>query len=182
MPERIDIMTLPIDQSPFFDVDTSGVDFVNIQWPIGVNKRANNGYQKNVFTKGDSLKVISAGIKLPEAFTFWQDLATGLSMPILSIVPEGVTSGHLYTNPNFTNGYQYIPFENFENVFDAFLNCKDSTDPLVPGATLLTENFYLRVYLANVQPVSMLNVPALWNAKRFYVAPFCKVLHTIPLA
>jgi hypothetical protein len=99
----------------------------------------------------------------------------------ITIIPEGVVTGNSYHNPNFSAGQQFVPMENYEVVFDTFLSCKDSINAVDPTKTLLSENFYLRLYHAYALKISMIGTPAAIDGLTFYVVPFVKVLHTIPL-
>ena len=178
MPSIIDVMTLPIQECPTF-VPNNALDAVVITIPAGFSNRFGN-YSKNIFTKGDSFQLLSAGIILPECFTFWRAL---LSPPLLSlsIKANGVTSGADYVNPNFPLAQTFLPMENYETVFDVFYDCKSSYRGGNPSLNLLLENFYVVGQVVN-QAISMLGVPAAFNGKTMYIVPFLKVLHTIPLS
>jgi hypothetical protein len=179
MPEKIDVLMNAMADCLYFDVDNT-VDSVTIVPVPGATSRVANGAGNNVFTRGDSLRILSIGIRIPESFTVFNILANP-PFPYLTVVPEGVITGDLFTNPNFSGTTQILPMENYELVIDAFLNCRESLDTIVPGRTLLDENFYLRVYPAYAFDVSMLGVPDSLNGKRFYVMPFIKVSHSIDL-
>lgn len=180
MPEIIDVIAPEYANLSSFTVDTSGVDFVTLAVGAGT-PYAGNRTGKFVFTKGDSFRLLSCGIVIPEAFTFWRDVALGTPLPLIDLIPYGVTSGQSYSNPGFSGGAQYVPFENYEMVSDNFFNCKDAINTVVPGKTLETENFRLQVYFSIALKISMLSVPVALNGKVFKVTPFLKILHTIPL-
>jgi hypothetical protein len=180
MPEIIDVMTLNYADCQSFVGDNLS-EYVNATVPgAGATYRARNAYAKNKFTKGDSIRVLSLGIILPELFTFRQVNTIPLLQEI-TIIPEGVTTGNSYNNPSFSAGQQFVPMENYEVVFDTFLSCRDSINSVDPTKTLLSENFYLRIYHAYALKISMLNAPDAINGKTFFVVPFIKVLHSIPL-
>jgi hypothetical protein len=177
MSEIIDVMTIePADCQSF--VGNSAVNYVSCAVPPIATYRARNAYAKNKFTRGDSIRVISGGIVLPESFTFWQSVPL---LPVITIFPEGVTSGNSYHNPNFSAGQQFIPKENDEVVFDTFLSCRETINQVDPSKTLLDENFYLRLYHPYALKISMLGTTAAINGLTFYVSPFIKVLHNLPL-
>ena len=178
MPEIIDYLSLPVAQCWYFDANTGGVASVTATSPVG-NKYLYNAAGNHRFLAGDSVRVISLGIILPEAFTFYKDT---YPFPSMTVLPEGVTSGHDYFNPNFSAGHQFIIGENFQQVTDAFLACKDSYDLIVPANNLNTENFILKLSHAYFTPkISMFGVDTAMNGVRFYITPFVQVAHSFPL-
>jgi hypothetical protein len=178
MPSIVDVMTLPIAECPTF-VPNNGVNAVTITIPAGFSNRFGN-YSKNIFTKGDSFQLLSAGIVIPECFTSWRAL---LAPPLCSLTLKamGFVSGANYTNPNFPLAQTFLPMENYETVFDVFYDCKDSYRGGNPALNLRLENFYI---VGNIVPqaISMLGVPNAFNGVTMYLVPFIKVLHTIPLS
>ena len=180
MPEIIDLIAPEYANLMSFTVDTSGVDFVTLAVGAGTPYGGNrNG--KYIFTKGDSFRLLSCGIIIPEAFTFFRDAALATPLPLLDVIPWGFVTGQSYSNPNWTGGGQYVPMENFELVSDSFFKCADAINTVDPTKTLLYENFRLQLYFSIALKISMLNVPVTWHGKVFKVTPFCKILHTIPL-
>lgn len=180
MPEIIDVMTInPADCQSFVGDHLS--EYVNATVPgVGATYRARNAYNKNTFTKGDSIRILSGGITLPESFTFRQVITQPL-LQAITIFPEGVVTGNSYFNPNFSSGQQFIPMENYEIVFDTFLSCRETINQIDPTKNLLYENFYLRLYHPYGLKISMLGTPAAIDTLTFYISPFVKVLHNIPL-
>lgn len=174
MPEIIDTLTIPFDEAPTY-VATTGADFVNFSYPAG-DHYAINAVGNSKFHAGDSLRIMSAGIRLPESFTWYQSLAA-VNDPLIAIVPRGVTSGHIFTNPNLASGQQFIPLENFESVLDIFMGAKDTIDSVDPTKTLLNEDYRIKLYIAAIFPVSMLGLPASLDGKNFYIGLFLKVQH-----
>jgi hypothetical protein len=180
VPEIIDVMTLNSSDCQSFVGDSTS-EYVNAAVPGGgATYRSRNAYNKNTFTKGDSIRILSGGIVLPESFTFRQ-INTQPLLQVITIFPEGVTTGNSYYNPNFSAGQQFIPNENYEVVFDTFLSCRETINQVDPTKTLLYEDFYLRLYHPYALKISMLGTPAAIDGKTFYVSPFIKVLHNIPL-
>lgn len=163
-----------------FDVDTSGVDFITAAGGASPSY-AMNGTGKNTFQKGDSFRLLSVGYILPESFTPYYNNAFALSGQLIAIQPRGVITGNTYYNPSWPSGQQFIPMENFETVCDTFFSCRDSYNTVTPTLNLLSENFRLNLYLAYAPYISMLGVPATLAGKRFWIRPFVKIIHTIPL-
>lgn len=179
MPEIVDIMTIPMANAGSFVADTSGVDFVAGASQVGTFSFINKLGNKK-FTKGDSLRLLSAGIVLPESFTISKQLLFE-PLPFVIVSAVGAVSAALYYNPNFSGNYIYLPFENYEMVLDVFFSCRDAYQPGFPNLTLLLEDFYLKGNTPSVLNISMFGVPAAMDGKTFYFHPFIKVLHTIPL-
>lgn len=180
MPEIIDTLAPAYANLDSFTVNNL-VDFVTVA-PGAATPYAGNRLGGYIFTKGDSFRLLSCGWVLPESFTFYRDVALNTPLAMIDIIPWGVTTGQAYTNPGFSGGGQYIPFENFECVSDNFFNCKDAINTVDPSKNLFYENFRLQVYSSLALKISMLGVPDELNGKSFKITPFVKVLHTIALA
>jgi hypothetical protein len=178
MPEIIDLIGPPLANCASFTVNNA-VDSVVITLPVG-NSFARNVFGSNVFVKGDSFRVLSMGFILPESFTFFK---AGAAAPFISIsvLPFGKVTGQAYVYPGLASGFQFIPMENYELVMDLFFSCKNAINSVDPTKTLLSENFQLSVAPAVVYNISMLGVPAALNAKVFYIVPFLKILHNLPM-
>ena len=142
MSDKIDVVAPILTECASFTANNL-VDWVAIGNPLA-DQYVRNASTNRVFRKGDSLIFISAGILLPENFTFWKDSD---SLPSIQIEPIGETSGHAFLNPNFSNSRTFIPMENYESVFDSFLSCAETFDTLAPTKTLLDENFYIKCYV-----------------------------------
>ena len=179
MSEIIDILTLENADVGRFTVDTA-LDHVPVIIPATPWK-ATNRRGKNVFASGDSFRLLSCGIVLPESFTFWKDL-TNSPFPSISIIPIGNVSGDTYYNPNFPSASQYIPLENYEMVFDTFFDCSKAINVVDPSKSLLSEDFYLSIQASSVYDISMLNVPDDLNGMVFEVRIFTKILHNLILS
>lgn len=179
MPEMLDIIAPSYANLDSFTVDTT-VDTVSLVAGAGT-PYAGNRAGGFIFNKGDSFRLISAGIIIPEAFTFYRDVAQNTPLPILDMIPWGVTTGQPYYNPNWSGGAQYIPMENFECVFDNFFDCKQAINQIDPTKNLTFENFRIQLYFSIALKISMLGVPATLHGKSFKVTPFLKILHSIPL-
>jgi len=180
MPEVIDIITQTQDKCPFFVVNNA-VDFVTPTNPAVPNDKLYNASSKDVFQNGDSFSLLSAGIILPEAFTFWKDpAALALALPVISLFCFGATTGLGYTIDSLGKKQTFfIPMENYEIALDVFVDSRKQTQILAPTVTL-NENFSLKSALANVK-ISMQNIPAALNGKTFILVPFFKILHNFPL-
>ena len=179
MPEKIDVLENQMADCCYFDVNLL-VNSVTIVPPVGANNYLSNGAGNSIFQRGDSLRILSVGIKLLESFNIFNILANP-PFVTLSVFPRGVATGNAYTNPNFSGTTQNIMMENYEIVIDSFLNCRESFNTIVPARNLLSENFRLIGYPGYAFEVSMLGVPAIVDGMRFYITPFVKVLHSIDL-
>lgn len=180
MPERIEILGLPVDQCWNFIpavlpdyVDTVAVGAANLrlQNPIGYNK----------FQKGDSMHILSCGLIIRESFTLWKDPAVRTDpFPFMEIAPQGFSSGDYYNNPNMQSSRIHIPMINYEMVADIFLDTTISESLTTPGQFLTSEDFYLTCFQSTIS-ISMKGVPATLAGLTFYVEPFVKVSHNLPM-
>lgn len=180
MAEIVEVLNNAHLQCLYFDVDNT-VDYVVAVAPGAPPTYAQNGTGKNIFQKGDSFRLLSCGFTLPESFTPFYNNAFAISSQLLGLIAYGVTSGLTYYNPNWPSSQQVIPMENYELVVDSYFSCVDSYRIADPTKNLLTENFRLHLYMAYAPYISMIGVPSSMNGKRFYIRPFIKVLHTLPL-
>lgn len=179
MSEVIDIMALDEAKLPYFDVNNT-VESVSIFFPAPPYI-ARNAFGKSVFQAGDSFRMLSAGIVMPESFIFFKD-GTMNPFPVLILYPIGNVSGHNFFNPNWQNGNQYIPMENYEMIFDNFLSCRETIDSIDPTKTLNDEAFKLALNLGSNYKISMAGVPSALNGKRYYIRVFIKLLHNFVLS
>jgi hypothetical protein len=183
MSDIIDIVALPLNACPYFTVNNAAVGgYVGVNNGVATTN-LENAYAKNIFSKGDSFTVLSAGLIIPESFTLWKDPALNFSsLPKTNLSPFGLVSSSLYNFPNFQSSLQFLPMENYECAMDVFFDCSSAV-PIVGVQTLLTENFNLVCNVATVNLfISMAGVPAALNGKVYQVVPFYKILHTLPLA
>jgi hypothetical protein len=176
MSEIIEILAPARGDCPTFKVDTSK-DFVKLVWPAGVTppvvlKNAAGSYQ---FTKYDPFNVLSFGIVLPEAFTFWKVPGDDTStFPILLPQLQGYPSGTYYTIPNFTNGGFFVPMENYEIAASSFVDTANITG-------LIEACLFVLNMGSTLPSISMLNAPAALNTKVLIATPFFKISHNKPL-
>jgi len=181
MAEIIDILTLPIAKAQRFTVNTALTN-VALTTPGGLGfKQLINAAGTGIFQYGDSFSILSAGLVLPEGFTVFKDPATA-TKPLIptELVLQGATSGENYSIDvlGFYNSIN-IEMENFEQSLDVFCNCINQTQLSNPTIKLF-EQFFLACYSLEIF-ISMLNVPAAYNGKTFFISPFFKVLHNFPL-
>jgi hypothetical protein len=174
MPNIIDIICPALAKCPSF-VANNAVDDVAATVPVAPHY-AGNSAGKSIFSKGDSLQLLSIGYKLPEAFT---SLVVVSPLDSLSIVVYGVTSGFIYLYPNLALSTTFVPMEGYELVTDVFFDCALATGA---GPGLLKEDYKISVTLDTFLYVSMLGAPAALNGKTFYIVPYLKVLHSLPMA
>jgi hypothetical protein len=178
MSEIIDVMTLPLAQTPRVTIDTTGPDFVAATFPGG-NGRLINFPGKQKFQAGDSFKLLSLGLVMPESTTLSKGILW-LPLPYMSLQAEGAVSTEIYSSPNFSGGQLFIPSENMELVLNTFYDCKDSFQVAHPTIYLTSEQFYLIGSIGNIN-VSMLGIPVSMNGKVLTIGMFYKILHTLPL-
>jgi hypothetical protein len=178
MSEIIDVLTLPLAQTPRVTIDTTGPDSVLATFPAG-NGRLINFAGKQKFQAGDSFKLLSLGIIMPEATTLFKGILW-LPLPYMQLSAVGFVSTEAYSNPNFSSGQLFLPSENMEFVVNTFYDCKESFQMAFPTIPLTTEQFYLIGSIGNIN-VSMLGIPASMNGKVLMIGMFFKILHTLPL-
>jgi hypothetical protein len=179
MPEIVDLIGPPIDKSSAFIVDTSGVDSVLTATPAG-NKIATNAFGESKFKAGDSFRLLSLGFVIQDGFALFKSVSVTPFMS-MAIEPFGVTSGQQYVYPGFSSGQQFVCMENYEQVIDLFFPCRSAINSVDPTKNLLSEDFQLSVHLTNEYSISMLGVPATMEGKTFYIVPFIKISHSLPM-
>ena len=167
---------LAADKIPF-TVDTSQVAALS---GSGV-ATLRNGNGKGNFVKGDSFILISYGVILPENFTFFASLGFGL--PGMAVYGQRLSAAVNFALPCFLSSLpastlQRLMEENREQEINGFCNFKDFIDTL--GAAV-NEDYFLLSSLPNPIAISMLNVPAAANGGTYYISPFVKVAHNLPL-
>jgi hypothetical protein len=182
MSEIIDILTPDILECPVFVVNNA-VDYIAPSIPIAppATYRMKNTSGAAIFTKGDSYRILSAGIIFPESFSIFKRAANSYALPLLGLLTKGNPTNDVYYNPSFSGAEIFIPMENFELVLDVFCNCEETYKNGIRADNLLKENFVITAYFGNID-VSMLGVPAALNGKTFYLVPFIKVLHNQALS
>jgi hypothetical protein len=148
---------------------------------IGIRGLTNaNGH--GTFTKGDSFILLSYGLILPENFTFYQ--GTGYYIPRLNIygqdtnMASSVFALPCFLSPDPAITYQNVTIENTEHEINGFCNYSDFKSP---AGKVISDNFFLQTGFLTGVEISMMNVPAAWNGFRFYIVPFIKVAHNLPL-
>lgn len=181
MSEIIDILTLPIATAQRFTVNTA-VTNVALTTPGGLGfKHLQGAAATGLFQNGDSFSILAAGLVLPEGFTPYKDPAVTVN-PLIptELVLQGANSLEIY-NIDVLGFYSSIniEMENFEQALDVFCNCINQVQISHPTVKL-NEAFFLACYSLDIK-ISMLNVPAAYNGKTFFVSPFFKILHNFPL-
>jgi hypothetical protein len=147
-----------------------------------------NSESKSIFSRGDNVAIISAGIILPESFILGNigfGAAPLASLPRLNI--------YFYTEPSHIKYYPIIagstgnftiPMENYEYILNAYIDVTLGPFITVGGVTVqeIPEKFacYLSIDPGTVK-ISMVNVPAILHNQLMRITPFIKVLHNIPL-
>jgi hypothetical protein len=180
MPEIIDILTPDIDECPYF-VASNLVDYVVPSIPVAPPAAYifKNSQTRHIVQKGDNFRFISCGFICQESFTIFKR-ATVESLPLFGVLIRGSPSTDIYFNPSFSGSEFFLPMENYELVLDVFCNCADTYKGGAPANNLQKENFYFTYYSGGID-VSMMNVPAAFSGKTFYIVPFIKLLHNIEM-
>lgn len=169
---------LASDKTFFFTANT-GVTSVTGNTGIITLHNANG---KGIFVEGDSLILLSYGIMLPENFTFFQGLGYGL--PALNIYGQDTAAlPSAFPLPCFqatdpATTLQRVTEENREHEINGFCNYKAFKS--LAGKIIIDNYFLIIGFLAGVE-ISMINVPAVINGQPFYIVPFVKVAHNLPL-
>lgn len=178
--EIIEIMTPELTGCANFVVNNA-VDSVVLNTPAApsIMYSGNNGHK---FTNGDNFLILSAGYYIPERFTIYGHQSVD---PNKSCTPQMLLrvnedpAGFSFVVDQFGNdGALNIPFPNYEFSIGTFIE--------IEQFSLSTPLFNIAVDFPNsIDPdkplISMIDVPAALNGKTFYVIPFIKILHNIPL-
>jgi hypothetical protein len=173
MAEIIDVLQVFEPACLQITVNTA-VDFVVAVPASGFAELWATGARK-YFKKGDNFQILSVGFSMPECFTLYKDPNELYQLPSFEFYPKGKVSNHYFSNVNIPSSI-LMPLENFEMSVDTFFECEKSIDNLDPTNNLLKEDFSLMLTMYDWK-ISMLNVPAVYNGKIFYIVPFIKVLH-----
>lgn len=176
--EIIDILAPTYAELPYFTVDTrAGVNSVAVNAYAGAELSfLLNAKSQSRFQPHDNLILMSAGIVLPEMFTFasyTNGAATSLSVFSPLIYDDTDT-----LKANFPGAESIaIPMENYEVALGVFANFHDL------NVQIGVNSSYYRIGLkdTDVNRVSMINVPTALNDLVIKVIPFIKVLHTLPM-
>jgi hypothetical protein len=176
----VEVLSLPINKSPYFVVDTTGPKSVKIQIPVlgaGLFATLQNSLQYSVFQAGDNFAVLSLGYVLPEAFVMAQaPSASTIKIPSIAL---SALQGGITPIPLPISGLTGIsvPMENFENAINAFSDIV----PVTAGTFGLTAQFVQDVTAGHEQQVSMIGVPSSLNATTQVVTVFAKIMHNLPM-
>jgi hypothetical protein len=134
-----------------------------------------NSSTKYYFQRGDSIVLLTAGYYLPESFCTTENMAPAdpvfpfLQIPVFNAA--GAVIGQL---PGLGDlGSIIMPFENYEGVYNIYsdINSLSPAGKFKLGAIMFFNSTW----------ISMVNVPADLDGKKFYIFPFIKVLHTLPM-
>lgn len=175
MAEIIDVLSCDTESCAIFTVNTA-VESVVV--PVGLSRILYNGNGKFKFAAGDNFILMSMGFILPEQFTFFKDAPNNHAC--FEIQPWGLTSNFPYFFQNLGSRV-LLPLENYELGIGTYFECEECKRVVDPSKTLLTEDFQLNINFRKIPNISMLNVPAAYNGKTFYIIPFVKILHNIAL-
>lgn len=179
MPEIIDILAPDTSACPYFIVNTA-VENVPVDYPGAPAPILRNASAECNFQKGDAFSILSSGIAMPEQFLAAKDEAIATALPWNILYLVGMDSGERYfiDNLGYCQGF-YLPLENFEIALDVFVNVP-KLKRIFPPYSIINEQFHLEIYLTNLY-VSMKNIPAALNQKKYIVVPFLKILHNFLL-
>jgi hypothetical protein len=127
------------------------------------------------FQQGDSLLVQTIGIIMPIQFCLWPPENAGEKQGAVPILLQGQYSGG--TKFDFTvfgSSHFIFPMENYEVAINGYFDASATT-----GKYKII--FDLPKSGSQKMRVSMVNVPAALNGLTFYIVPFIKVLHNLPM-
>ena len=174
MAEIIDVMMTKLSLSPYFDVDTTGPDYVDINPPVApIMDFYSADITKRKFARGDNVQLLSMGYFIPENFCTYEMGGVNYAVPSWRIYGYRVTSAASVALNQFgAFGMIQSPFPNYEMSMGVFLDAE----------TVLGEDFYLQIEVSEPGRISMIGVPAILNTKRFHVIPFVKILHNFNLS
>jgi hypothetical protein len=181
MAEIIDTLSFAVADSNKFTVNTAVTNLPLIEPGAAIPKPLVNAGGGGIFQAGDSFSILSAGLYIPEGFTLYKDPAVSISSLIdIKLFIKDTLAGTFFDidvlNPENS---VYIEMENFEMALDVFCDVTKQLDDTT-HTTLLKGNFGLVARIINLK-ISMLGIPALYNGKTFFVSPFFKILHNLPL-
>jgi len=152
--------------------------FTQLVVPPG-NRRYVNGAGFDRFTKGDNVTLLSYGVIMPENFTFF----AGVPPPVSAILgEERSTPPNYFQLPCFlgANPAEWITIENKEHDLEGY--CDYSLFTRQISRLPVTEDFSIVGTFPLDVYISMLNVPAAANGNSYYMEPFIKVSHNLPLS
>lgn len=169
----VDMMIQYGDEAATFTVNTA-VDnvVVTTEAADGVLSLAGN------FTKfawKDSFNILSIGVLLPFGFEFYEydnSVSSKYRPPYVDMeLLKGSDKSPFGIIPSRVN----LPFENYEMNLGAFIVPQDA----------IGESFHFAAHLPStgneILKISMVNVPAVFNAKVFHCPIFAKIEHTLIL-
>lgn len=178
--DRIDILTPELSQCASFTVNTA-VNFVPLTPTVLGDPILYSGNDEYKFTKGDNITILSAGYFLPERFVIYgHDNAAAAKncVPWLFLYSIGSAGAGSVVWQFGSNGRLNCPFPNYEFSLGTFV---DSIElGMIDPFYWLTLRFPFQSDADNLN-ISMVDVPAAMNGVKFYVVPFIKVLHTLPM-
>lgn len=180
MSEIIDILQPNLDNAYAF-VPNNLVPYVAMLPAQGGDLTLRDGSARAKFQKGDNFSILSAGIVLPEAFTYYRPFNIQFyGSPQIKLALKGDSSGLGYTLDVLGTGRALnVPMENYEFALDIFINTKNQKT-LLPPTIYLNEDFSITYTITNGY-VSMAGLPAALNGVSFAIIPFVKILHNKPL-
>lgn len=134
-----------------------------------------NSSLKYYFQPGDNLLLLNVGYYIPESFTTTEKLVpTDPVFPFVHFVVADAADVDKGVLPGLGDlGGIILPFENYEGAYNIF---SDINSLYNAGKYKLSVVMYF-----NSTQISMINVPADLDGKTFFIYPFIKVLHTLPM-
>lgn len=175
MAEIVDVLIATRTNTPYFSVSLAAP-----------NKRVSvtdglipcfmmNSSLKFYFQPGDNLTLINAGYYIPESF-----ITTEAVIPADPVFPfiyfkvydsTATLKGVLPGLGDF--GGIIMPFENYEGAYNIFSEVR---------SLYSTGKYQIACAMTfNSTMISMINVPSDLDGKTFYIYPFIKVVHTLPM-
>ena len=157
-------------------VANTAVDLVPITAsvaPVHPNLRSPNMVgSPQYFQAKDNLRILSVGVLFPYSFGL---ATTPISMALNWYAPGPIDRGRVLEFGAY--GSFWIPFENYEFSIDMLAQYAPNTSAKCGLSALLFTGAGSDTNLM----VSMVGCPAGLNTKSFYIAPFVKVLHNLPM-
>lgn len=175
MPEIIDTLIATKVNTPWFTVNLAAANkrvfVVDGLAPCFMM----NSSLKYYFQPGDNLILLNVGYYIPESFCTTQSIAPAnpvFPFAHFTVVDAAdVVKGVL---PGLGNlGGIILPFENYEGAYNVY---SDVNSLYNAGKYKLSVIMFF-----NHTCISMINVPADLDGKTFYIFPFIKVLHSLPM-
>lgn len=175
MAEIIDTIIATKAETPYFTVNLAAANKrVSIANP-GNPCFMMNSSLKYYFQPGDNLLLLNVGYYIPECFNTTHFIVpTDPVFPFVHFQVFNAAGFSMGVLPGLGDlGGIILPFENYEGAYNIY---SDVNSLYNAGKYKLS-----CIMFTNATAISMINVPADLDGKTFFIYPFVKVLHSLPM-